>query len=759
MNRRTFITSTAATLPNRPVILALALPKTALILAVLSCCARACELQTMHGVPVYGSDVECSALQTFDSSAAPDSTVVIPAGASVTLDHAATCLDVLVRGHLILNGHLSCRTLTVLGTLNINDGARLTIRDLPFAEYDPRQWGVGLLVLGGKLRVNGTDYRQTWATVAAEIHAGDNAITFAAPPHGWRAGDRIVVPDTRQPKSDKLLSEQTEVVEISDVQGNTVYLDYACQFDHLGYRGTGDTASMLFDVGCLSQPIVVESENPNGTRGHCAFLGAAEVEARGLTLTELGRTRTSPLVPGVNEIGRYAWHWHHCAGPLSSGKPWQSFTEHMSIDGSDKWGVSIHWSHFVRLQNVFAFNCAGAGIVTEQNYSYGNLIDSNVVIAKRPGSGKRITNDHGGYSGRNDPAGDFWHDRCGFGLSSAMNIITNNRAYCCKESYGMAGYGTSQLWGQRTRGVNAMSWTDPNALTFPSHMGYVSGQPRRYPFVFDTSGNLAWAGWRGIELWSADTHLDYEHGFDGLTLVHCRNSTDLEDQQETVMRGWRILGDYSSPVPKDGGGQTYALNFKPQYRFGITAIDCEFRGHGAAYNLDNDLHYTRFERCTFDCPVVNWLPSGRVARFGAWEGNWTDCTFSDRVLLFADGAYPKYDLSLHLQPNSDSKALLPVRYFVRPWRDGKDWQVFHYEQHPEWQMSFHPDHPYNPTKRYGDLPVGVNSQRQLIELGTPVFSGIVPVEAERWGHFWAAPLDCCDIVPRLRAKILELEKK
>src|SRR5690606_13201686 len=100
-------------------------------------------------------------------------------------------------------------------------------------------------------------------------------------------------------------------------------------------------------------------------------------DVQGLLLTEMGRTTTAPLHStltdsqgnvaqiGTNQIGRYAWHHHHLLGRHDFGQPWQFRLEHFAVNGSPKWGVAIHGSHYGRVANGCVYDCAGSAIVTE----------------------------------------------------------------------------------------------------------------------------------------------------------------------------------------------------------------------------------------------------------------------------------------------------------------------------------------------------------------------------------------------------------
>jgi nitrogen fixation protein len=724
-------------------------------LLFLCCAASACDLQIVHGVPVYGTQV-CNPSPEFTGDA--NETVVVPSGQTLHLMQQTeqTALDVLVKGTLVVEGRLHVRTLTAWGgTILLKDGAEIVIRDLPIDKtLDPSEWGHGILVIdGGQLLAETDNWRQGSVRSKASINRGDRTLYVADPPHGWSPGDTLILHDTRQPATGVDISSQTELAFIDRVEstpeGCTVWLKSQLQFDHWSAHG------LFPKLACLTQPITIRSENPAGVRGHVAAVGHSAMYLCGVQAIGMGRTRAVEKLSSTNQVGRYSLgHFHHYCGLMGETREWQGETIHCSVWDSPKWGWSIHNAYWVNVEDCVGFNCLGGAFITEQVLSYGFRLKDNYACGKDPGSGQRITD----RSTRNDsgPLADHWHDRVGFGLGSAMGEITGNYAACCKESYGMAGFGASVLYYPTKRGVMLSGKTDPNAKTLGSHMGYIPGEPRRYPFVFPTNDNIAWGGWRGYETWSVHSYLDYEHEFPGLTLVHCKQPTDIQDHDESVFRRWRILGDYNSPAPTgSGGNSTFALNFKDGYRFGITAIDCEFKGHGAAYRIVNDGEHTRFINCTFDCPVICYMPQGRMVGYaGPWVGEWTDCTFLNNP-LFADGWFSKYPLDSLLAPGrADRKALPHVRYYIRPWHDGKDYQVYHYEQHPTWQ---HAKGPPAAGQPYGDLPEGVWTQQQLIELGTPIFGDSVPDHAVKWGKFYATEEDCCIVAERLRARIKELE--
>src|SRR5205807_8701956 len=62
---------------------------------------------------------------------------------------------------------------------------------------DPEQYGNGLIVLG-KMTAYGSALSNTFIRLAAEPKAGQTTLSLSQPATGWRVGDKIVIPDTRQ---------------------------------------------------------------------------------------------------------------------------------------------------------------------------------------------------------------------------------------------------------------------------------------------------------------------------------------------------------------------------------------------------------------------------------------------------------------------------------------------------------------------------------------------------------------------------------
>src|SRR2546422_3093850 len=76
--------------------------------------------------------------------------------------------------------------------------AEIVISDRPpDPAVDPAQLGTGIEGLG-RIRMHGAVKTPTFARLAQEPLAGQTVLTFEQPVTSWKAGDHVVIPDTRQ---------------------------------------------------------------------------------------------------------------------------------------------------------------------------------------------------------------------------------------------------------------------------------------------------------------------------------------------------------------------------------------------------------------------------------------------------------------------------------------------------------------------------------------------------------------------------------
>jgi hypothetical protein len=251
-------------------------------------------------------------------------------------------------GCLAVNGRLAFRTdistrLTV-GTMIVMPGGELNVgtADNPVSAAvtaeivianqpinlttDPEQYGTGLLGFG-VVRMHGAPRTRTWVRLAQEPRAGQTTLTLSEPVSGWRAGDRLILPDTRHLKWNEVsnwmrISAQREELTVQSISadGRAVTLGQALRFDHLGARDGSGALRLLPHLGNLTRNVVVRSQAPIGTagvQGHVIMTDRADVDIRYALFRDLGRTIAAPT-GASNQIGRYPVHFHHLAGPAAT---------------------------------------------------------------------------------------------------------------------------------------------------------------------------------------------------------------------------------------------------------------------------------------------------------------------------------------------------------------------------------------------------------------------------------------------------------
>ncbi|RIK74239.1 MAG: hypothetical protein DCC67_16850 [Planctomycetota bacterium] len=378
-----------------------------------------------------------------------DLRIIVDAWLGPPTSAIASAEDVLVEGKLSFAADsatsLYVQTLTVRGSLEIGTAQRpieasaeVVFRDAPIdVEFDPQQFGHGLLVIGtGSLSVNGRD--NTPFARVAQASAGSLTLELAEPVEGWLPGDQLFLPDSR-PQGSRDFSE-AETVTIAGVNGAQVILAAPLRFSH-----EGDGVN-LPHAAHLGGNIVFRSENPAGVRGHILVSDRSKVDVRDAVFADLGRTTfeqldNTHLGPtgqilhvGDNQTGRYAFHIHHLYGPAQSEGPQFTFSGNVIRDGK-KWGLAVHDSHFGLIEENVVVGMDGSGIVFEDGSEYGNTLRGNYIALVR-GSGEGVQGRARGLEPRlagdgspHDPfrtEGDHGHEGAGIWARGMSNHIIDN---------------------------------------------------------------------------------------------------------------------------------------------------------------------------------------------------------------------------------------------------------------------------------------------------------------------------------------------
>lgn len=329
----------------------------------------------------------------------------------VTFDGRAHAGSVCVEGSGALRFDPDKQTLLRVTTLTVGPDAILEIgrreqpvlrqAELVFADApispdaDPGQYCNGLLV-NGTLSIAGRPVGRSFVRLAREPRAGDRELLLETlAPDGWRPGDRVLVPDTRQHRADGRLSfrSHAEEARIAAVDGFAVRLDTPLLHDHRGAHAVDGQRPILPHVISLDRNVILRSERADGIRGHILLLDRARVDIGWAAFRDLGRTTLE--VPDTaefneagnatrepsNQIGRYALHLHHLTGPAQPPSDgWQFSLIGNVVENALKWSVVLHDSHFGLVRENVAYGFGGAGFVTEQGNESNNLFERNFAI-------------------------------------------------------------------------------------------------------------------------------------------------------------------------------------------------------------------------------------------------------------------------------------------------------------------------------------------------------------------------------------------
>jgi hypothetical protein len=305
---------------------------------------------------------------------------------------------------------------------------------------DPGQYGTGLIVMG-RLAMHGAEKDPTFVRLASEPAAGATTVLVAQPLIGWRAGDRIVIPDTRHlhynhtngwgPTAPQY--EERTVTAISP-DGLTVTLNLPLTYAHRGARDVNGSLTFLPHIGNLTRNVIVRSEVPMGaagTRGHTMMTHRADVDIRYALFKGLGRTTIAALNDVTNHIGRYPLHMHHLMGPLTTPTNGHQFTLiGNAIDGGTathdlKWGLAVHNTHYGLITDNVVYNFAGALVMFEDGSESFNVLDHNFAM-RSTGTGERFAEGTEG--------GGFW-------FRGPNNHVTDNVAANVWSAFPEAAYG------------------------------------------------------------------------------------------------------------------------------------------------------------------------------------------------------------------------------------------------------------------------------------------------------------------------------
>lgn len=361
-------------------------------------------------------------------------------------------LQVLSGGTLMIGRHDTPVQPTVTAEIIFNnipdaDGRHFKTGTVEDPGQDPSQYGCGLLVINGECVIHGAPLSRTFVRLDHAPVAGDTTLHLAHPVSGWKVGDRLILPDTRQVSPVNVPRYWTyephwEELEIASIiNGKTVTLASPLQYDHPQAFDAGGTPTpgMLPHVANLTRNVIIRSEDSDGVHGHTQFFMRSRCDVRYALFQDLGRTRAEPLDSttrdengfvnhiGTNQIARYPVHHHHLWGPTGGLETqwgvYQSVSVGNCIIGSGKWGMTVHGSHHGLIRDNVYYNVDGSCFATEDGSEFGNVITDNFACRANGGSV--------GVAGLGTNINDLGDQGDGFWLAGPFNVCDRNVAANC----------------------------------------------------------------------------------------------------------------------------------------------------------------------------------------------------------------------------------------------------------------------------------------------------------------------------------------
>ena len=455
---------------------------------------------------------------TYDAPSATVTTVAIGSGGQLRVIQAHSTR--LAVGTLLVAPGGTLEIGTVAFPLPPHVTAEIVIRDLPInTTKDPSQYGTGLLVIDGTLTMVGAP-KTPFHRTTQEPTAGTTTLTLDGPPNGWRRGDTLVIPDSRQlTDATKGSASQVEMPTVAVVTGTSVAVTAPLIYGHPGARSSL-TGALDFTphVGNLTRNIVIRSENPTGTRGHVWLTRKSFIHIQYAAFQGLGRTTTATLddtryvngLPthiGTNQVGRYALHVHHVVSPT------MTLTGNVIHGGmvphTRKWAITLHDSHYGLIRGNIMVNCAGACLMTEDGSESHNVIEDNMAVLAT-GTGDRF--------GKGSEATGFW-------FRGPNNIVRGNVAASIRGSTHNTPHNGYSIW-----------MTDLPAMgKIPNYAGADTTVPGQYTLtnlyslpLREFVDNEAYMVNVGLTAWWLGTH------------YHTPRAT-----QESVVKGFKVWNSWS----------------------------------------------------------------------------------------------------------------------------------------------------------------------------------------------------------------------
>ncbi len=402
--------------------------------------------------------------------------VTIPAGLNVLLDVSPPNLKSLtILGALQFaerDLELQAGHVMLHGTLRIGESgkpfghkATITLTATDTAEDIMGMGTRGILVMGGKLELNGTVPNRVWTKLNDHAQAGTNNLKLVESVN-WKPGDRIVVAPTDFYNDGQFVKTAvTEQLEVSGVTGDTINLKTPLQKFRWGKLQYATNAGMSLtpgpitlpdtqgkpiptilderaEVGNLSRNIVIQSADDSlwKTQGFGAQLmvmdRSSSVQLNGVELRRVGQ---------AGKFGRYPIHFHNLSYDASGtvlGDTNGTVQNSVIWNSSQRCAV-IHGTNGVTLRNNICFDIQGHAIFVEDAVERRNLIEGNLVLKVRNPARPLLKHE--------DTSSGLW-------LTNPDNTVRNNAVA------DVSGHGYWLAFPRQTLGPNK------NVKLLPDHM-------------------------------------------------------------------------------------------------------------------------------------------------------------------------------------------------------------------------------------------------------------------------------------------------
>lgn len=557
---------------------------------------------------------------------------------------------------------------------------------------DPEQYGNGLLVWG-TLTLHGA-VKTPFVRTKKEPKKGDTYVILTTVPEHWKAGDTLLIPDSRQLADTDLEKIDSppynhdrsqgvvhdahwETASIKRIEGSRILLEEPLRYDHPGAKNaqgalvsTGGTR-LLPHAANLTRNIILRSERPTGVRGHTQYFRGASIDIAYSQFTDLGRTtireldstgingRNTVVKIGTNQIARYPLHLHRTIDPRAISEEDHEFRVIGNvINGGKRWGIVVHGSHFGLIEDNVVFDIDGAGIVTEDGTETGNIFENNFVSGIR-GSGlpmdfRDMDQGHG-------------HEGSGFWIGSDNNKFIDNVVASVRGS-GFAFFRPEGAWSiPRFPRIKTL---------FRAEMS-----PERKPRIFAASGNEVYGSvGSGMTLWSTKyCKLCRLHSvtIDDTTIWHSRVGVDFDYHADFYeIDGTSIFGD---PGELDDTIGIYTNNSRRAIIRNTTILNVDIGIEGGG---------SRNRRLVIDNTEITARVGIRILRSTSWGGMQPLIVrnplfgYPHRADTYKNGHWIEFGKSSYSGRSPKVTQHRPVLIYNLQRQQGVDFELFEHGQAP-----------------------------------------------------------------------------